>query len=323
MSGIEKISDFLRWLGEVEVSLSTAKPPAKALGVQDNAPVLLQRIGSSYEVDRPAKPGDAAPIYLSADKALTTTIRVKPEAAVYGASAARLEAAKASPFPLEEGAFAVEPAPEAWTETGAEWRLTAAPKQRLDEIIATLVAAGTRPGPAFSVASSRAVMLRKSPSSRAVLISGVCVILAAVGATVSVNFGAMQIEQAARQRLAEARNALETAEIEAASALARREEAASPLRQAQIVGAALNRTPSVGTRLAALSAATPDNAFVKRLSIKPEIITGEFVSPDAAALAVKIGTDAAFSSARLKGSARSEAETQQRATLDILPGPGG
>ena len=322
MSGMERIKDFGRWLREVERNLSAPKAPREALGLQDGAPVLLQRSGAAYHTARPVKAGDKAAIYLNNDNALVANIKTPPEAAIYGQSAAKIEAAKASPFPLEDGAYALTPDPSAWDTNGANWALVAAPRQRIDEIRTTLTAAGARPDDVFAMADGKAVIFGEKQSPRLAMITGLFAVIAAIAAAISVSYGAAAIENQAQARLAEARRALGSAEAKAAAAQAQREAAASPLKQAQIVGAALARAPSVVGRLGALSAATPDDAYLKRLSIRPEIITGEFIAPDAAALAVKIGSDPLFSSARLKGSARAEAETQQRATLDILPRTG-
>lgn len=322
MSGVERIRDFGRWLREVESNLSAPKAPRQALGLQDGAPVMLQRSGGSFEVTRAAKPGDRAPVYLNDDNALIANIQASPESAIYGPSAAKIEAARASPFPLEDGAYALTPKAASWDEQGAHWTLVAAPNQRIDEIRATLSSAGARPGAAFAMVDGRAIRFGASRSSPMALMAALIAIIAAIGAAISVSYGAAAIESQAQSRLTEARQALGAAETKAAAAQAQREAAAGPLKQAQIVGAALARAPSVVGRLAALSSATPDDAYLKRLSIRPEIISGEFIAPDAAALAVKIGVDPLFSSARLKGSARAEAETQQRATLDILPRSG-
>ncbi len=322
MSGVERIRDFGRWLREVESNLSAPKAPRQALGLQDGAPVMLQRSGGSFEVTRAAKTGDRAPVYLNDDNALIANIQASPESAIYGPYAAKIEAARASPFPLGDGAYALTPKAASWDEQGAHWTLVAAPKQRIDEIRATLSSAGARPGAAFAMVDGRAIRFGASRSSHMALIAALIAIIAAIGAAISVSYGAAAIESQAQSRLTDARQALGEAESKAAAAQAQREAAAGPLRQAQIVGAALARAPSVVGRLAALSSATPDDAYLKRLSIRPEIISGEFIAPDAAALAVKIGVDPLFSSARLKGSARAEAETQQRATLDILPRSG-
>lgn len=322
MSGIERIKDFGRWLREVETNLSAQKAPREALGLKDGASVMLQRSGDAFDVMRPAKPGDRAPVYLNEDSALITTVQASPESAIYGSSAAKIEAAKASPFPLEHGAYALTPATVPWDTQGAHWTLVAAPKQRIDEIRTTLAAAGARPGGAFAMAGGKVVRFSETRALRLATITALIAIVAAIGAAISVSFGASAIESQAQDRLTEARRALGAAEARAAKAQAQREVAAGPLKQAQIVGAAFARAPSVVGRLAALSAATPDEAYLKRLSIRPEIISGEFIAPDTAALAVKIGVNPLFSSARLKGSARAEAETQQRATLDILPRAG-
>ena len=322
MSGIERIRDFLRWLGEIQANLGGSDAPRQALALDDGAPVLMQRSGATYTVARPAKPGDRGPIYLSDANILSASLKVSPEAAIYGPSAARIEAAKASPFPLEDGAFALAPDPDGWSAAGAVWTLVAAPAQRIEEVRAALSQAGARPGDAFAMAGGRALRMHAPARPRLTLIAAGLAAVAAIGAALSVHYGAASIEAAAQTRLAEARKALSEAEARAAAAQARREDAAGPLRQAQIVGAALDQAPSVVGRLGALAAATPDNAYLKRLNIRPELITGEFISPDAASLAVKIGGDPAFASARLKGAARAEAETQQRATLDILPRAG-
>ncbi len=322
MSGIERIKDFGRWLREVESNLGAPKPPREALGLHDGAPVLLQRSGDAFDVSRPAKPGDSGPLYLSKDNALIATVQAPPEAAIYGASAAKIEAAKASPFLLEDGAYALAPTSASWGAQGARWALVAAPKQRIDEIRATLTSAGARPGKAFAMVDGKAISFGGSPAPRIAMITAFVAIVAAIGAAISISYGASMIETRAQARLTEARQTLAAAEAKAAAAQTQREAAAGPLKQAQIVGAALARAPSVVGRLAALSAATPDDAYLKRLSIRPEIISGEFIAPDAAALAVNIAIDPLFSSARLKGSARAEADIQQRATLDILPRAG-
>lgn len=319
MSGFERIRDFLRWLREVQTNLAGPDAPREALALEEGAPVLLQRSGATYGVLRPAKPGDRAPVFLNDNSALIAEVKVLPEAAIYGVSAARIEAAKASPFPLENGAFALTPAPSAWDEAGANWTLAAAPKQRIDEIRSALTSAGARPGDAFAMVDGMAITMGDAPTPRMTLIAALVALIAALAAALSISYSASAIESAAQARLGEARRALSEAEAQATAAQAQREDAAGPLRQAQIVGAALDRAPSVVGRLAALSAATPDNAYLKRLNIRPELITGEFIAPDAAALAVRIGSAPAFASARLKGAARAEAETQQRATLDILP----
>lgn len=322
MSAIERIKDFGRWLREVEGNLSPTKAPREALDLHDDAPFLMQRSGGAFDVVRPAKPGDHKEIYINESNALVSKIHVSPEAAIYGPSAAKIEAAKASPFPLEDGAYSLTPDLSPWGNQGAQWTLVAAPKERIDEIRATLTAAGARPGAAFAMVDGKAVRLGQARASRLALTTILFAIVAAIAAAISVSYGVAAIESQAQAHLAEARRALGDAEAQAATAQAQREAAAGPLKQAQIVGAALARAPSVVGRLAALSAATPDDAYLKRLSIRPEIISGEFIAPDAAGLAVKIGGDPMFSSARLKGPARAEAETQQRATLDILPRPG-
>lgn len=322
MSGFERIRDFGRWLREVESNLRAPKAPREALGLQDGAPVLLQRSGGDFDVARPVKAGDKGRIYLNKNSTLITSIEVPPEAAIYGASAARIEAAKACPFPLEDGAHALTPDPSAWGQQGASWTLVAAPKQRIDEIRTTIAAAGARPGDVFGMVDGKAVMFEQPRAPRLAAITVLLAFTAALAAAVSVSYGAAAIETQAQTRLTEARRTLSAAEAQAATAQAQREAAAGPLKQAQIVGAALARAPSVVGRLAALSAATPDDAYLKRLSIRPEIMSGEFIAPDAAGLAVKIGIDPMFSSARLNGPARAEAGTQQRATLDILPRPG-
>ena len=322
MSGFERIRDFGRWLREVQTNLAGSDAPREALALDGDTPVLLQRSGAVYDVSRPARPGDNRPVYLSDSSALIAKVKVTPEAALYGQSAARIEAAKASPFPLEDGAFALVPDPAGWSDTGADWTLAAAPKQRIDEIRAALTAAGARPGDAFAMSDGRAMMMRQPPAPRATIMAALVALIAAIAAAVSVAYGAAAIENAAQARLTEARRSLSEAEAQAAAAQARREDAAGPLMQAQIVGAALERAPSVVSRLAALAEATPDDAYLKRATIRPELITGEFIAPDAAALAVRIGAAPAFTSARLKGAARAEAETQQRATLDISPRAG-
>ena len=161
--------------------------------------------------------------------------------------------------------------------------------------------------------------MREQRPPRLILATSAIALAAAATAAFSLNYGAASIEGAAQNRLSEARRALADAEALAAAAETRREAAAGPLRQAQIVGATLDRAPSVVGRLAALAEATPDNAYIKRLNMGPELISGEFIAPDAAALAVKIGDVPVFSSARLKGAARAESETLQRATLEISP----
>jgi len=322
MSGIELIRDFVRWLREVESNLGSANAPREALGLHDGSPIIMQHDGRDFSNHRLAKSGDKFPIYLNENSVLNTVIQVSSEVATYGPSAVRLEATKACPFPLEDGAFSLAPTRNAWTETGADWTLVAIPRQRIDDIKAKLTAVGARPGQGFALVDGEAVMLGEAPRSRSTIACGLIATVAAILAAISVNYGASEIETAAQSRLNMARIELDAAEAKAADALERRETAAGPLRQAQIVGAALDRTPSVVGRLAALSTATPDDAFLKRLNIRPDSISGEFVSPDAAALAVKIGGDPAFVSARLKGSARAEADTQQRATLDILPRSG-
>ncbi len=322
MSGVERIKDFGRWLREVESNLSAPKAPREAFGLQDGVPVLLQRSGEDFDVVRPVKAGESGQIYLNKNSVLIASIEVLPEAAVYGASAARIEAAKASPFALEEGSYSLTPDPSPWGKQGARWTLVAAPKQRVDEIRSTIVGAGARPGDAFVMVGGKAFSFGKTRPPRLTAITTFITLVTAIAAAVSVSYGAAAIENQAQTRLTDARRALSAAEAQAATAQAQREAAAGPLKQAQIVGAALARAPSVVDRLAALSAATPDDAYLRRLSIRPEIISGEFIAPDAAGLAVKIGVDPLFASARLKGPARAEAETQQRATLDILPRSG-
>ena len=320
MSAVERIKDFGRWLRNVDANLGAAKPPKLALGVRDGAPVRMRRAGLEYEMDKPVSSGESAPIFLPNDSTLSAIIKVKPEATIYGLPAAKIEAAKASPFPLEDGAYALTASPAAWSADGAEWRLVAAPKQRIDDIRATISGAGARPGKAFAMVEGAPVFLESRRSAQPLIVTALVALLAALVAAISVSYGAASITGAAQARLADAREALAAAESEAAEAQRRREAAAGPLRQAQVVGAALDRAPSVVARLAALSSATPDIAYVKRLSIRPDLISGEFIAPDAAALAAAISADRNFASARLKGPARAEAETQQRATLDIIPG---
>ena len=114
MSGFERVKDFVRWMREVQANLGGLDAPKEALSLVDGSPMLLQRRGSDYDVLRPAGPGDKSPIYLNINSVLTTTVKVSNEASLYGASAARIEAAKASPFPLEDGAFALAPNASAW-----------------------------------------------------------------------------------------------------------------------------------------------------------------------------------------------------------------
>jgi len=319
MSGLERIKDFLRWLGEVEASLSAPKPPSSAIGLIGDAPVSLTYSGGSYVESGAISPGKNAPFYISNDSVLSSNIHVKSEAAIYGVSAARIDASRACPFPIEPGASSLTPSPEAWRANGAEWRLVAAPKDRVDEMRAKLIAAGAKPGAAFTMIDGAPVFFSGSRRPRALIAAAAIAVVTAAMAAISITYNAAQMESAAQDRLSAARSALTEAETRAAAALTAREVAAGPLRQAQIVGAALDRAPSVADRLSALANATPDDAYLKRLMISPNLATGDFIAPDAAALATALGAAPGFKAARLKGPARAVAAGQQRATLDLTP----
>lgn len=319
MSGLERIKDFLRWLGEVEEGLSAPKPPSSAIGLIGDAPFALTYSGRRYVESGAITPGEKAPLYISSDSILSSSIHVKPEAAIYGASAARIDASRACPFPVESGASSLTPTPQPWRADGAEWRLVAAPKERVDDMRAKLIAAGAKTGAAFTMVDGAPVFFSGSRRPRALIAAAAIAFVTAALAAASITYSATRIETAAQDRLSAARSALTEAETRAVAALAAREAAAGPLRQAQIVGAALSRAPSVADRLSALANATPDDAYLKRLMISPNLATGDFIAPDAAALATALGAAPGFKAARLKGPARAVAAAQQRATLDLTP----
>ena len=313
-------------MGEVAASLSRSSPPARALSQCDGAPTLMRWSGDGYAPDRPASSGDAAPVLLADEDALTAVFTVEGDAALHGRDAARIEAARRSPFPLEGALWALERAPGAW-EGGAVWRLAAAPAARVEAMRAALVATGARPGDPFALADGAAIPVRPGGRARRGLLvpaAAICAVLAALGAMVSIELGASRMTDAAEARVAEARRTLAAAETAAAEAEQAREAASLPIRQARAADAMLKAAPAAGAALAALTDAAPDDAHVRRVAIRPEVIEGEFLSPDAAALARSLATSPAFARAEVDGAARTDAQSGlQRATLRIEPAEGG
>lgn len=295
-------------------------PPAKALGVRDGAPALLRREGDRYAVERPAKAGDAAPLLLGEDEALIVRFDVPGEAALHGRAAARIEAARRCPFPLESAAWSLTRAPEPWSD-GAPWRLAAAPQAKLDALREAVAETGAAPGRPFVMADGAAKNLAPGGAAkRAPLLQAAAAVafFAAIGAAGAVEIGATRMTDAANARLAEARAALTAAETRAAEAETAREAAAAPIRAAIAGDALFAAAPSAGSALAALTAATPDAAHMRRLAIRPDALEGEFIAPDAAALARALAAAPRFEAAALAGAARTDAATGlQRAVIRV------
>lgn len=320
MSALKRLQDFFAWLGEVADGFAADAPPRRALGVEDGAVALLRREAGGYVAERPARPGDAAPLRLGDDDALVTRFFAPGEAAIHGRSAARIEAARRCPFPLDAAFWSLTPAPEAWTE-GAPWRLAAAPRAKLDALRQTVAATGARPGPAFALIDGAPVTL--TPNGRArraplVAVAAFICVIAAAGAAALVETGAARIEAEAQARLDEARGALNEAEESAARAAVIREETAAPIRAALAGDALFRSAPQAGAALVALTAAAPDDAHARRLTIRPGEASGEFIAPDAAALARALTASAAFDAVTVDGAARTDADSGlQRAVLNL------
>lgn len=318
MDGLRRIGDLFIWFGQSFFAMAPARAPRRALGMIEGRPTLLAREGESFKAERPARAGDAAPLFLNGDQALTLRIEVAPGASLHGAGPARLEAARRCPFPLDEARWSLTRAPEAWSD-GAPWRFVAAPRNRLTALEEALREAGARPGPAFAMVGGAAQPL--APRPPVLVIAAACLMLCALGgALVSVSLGAARIEVAAEERLTAARADLDAAETGAASAATARDDAAAPLRAAAAGRALLLSAPPAAAALARLTEATPDDAHAARLSVGPGRIEGEFIAPDAAALATTLAAAPHFVSARLRTAARAEAAGgQQRATIEIIP----
>ncbi|QIE55270.1 hypothetical protein G5B40_07255 [Pikeienuella piscinae] len=323
MSGLERIGDFFIWLGETAAALFPTRPPARALGVEAGGAALYRHAASGYVVERPAQSGDSAPLLLSSEQAFTARITVAPEAAPHGSGPARLEAARRSPVPLEEAEWALTRAPDAW-DNGAPWRFAASPRRRVAALRETLRAAGARPGPAFTMVEGAPLHLTANGprAPRLVLAAAALAVFAILGAALSAPLGAARIEAAAEARLADARAALDAAESEAAEATGRRDAATAPIRAARAGRALLASNPPAAAALARLAAATPDDAYATRLTIRPNRVEGEFSAPDAAKLAATLAATPGFAAARLRGAARAAPGGLQRAAIELTPARG-
>ncbi|MEM8755156.1 MAG: hypothetical protein AAGF90_19495, partial [Pseudomonadota bacterium] len=213
--------DFFVWIGE---ALWPAPPPPKtALGRVDGRAVLLRYDGSAYAPEREARAGDRAPLLLGPTEALTGRFETAPEAALHGRAAARIEAARRCPFPLIDGAWAVERVPEAW-RGGAPWRFAAAPDAKIAAAVGAVAASGAKAERAFAMVEGSALFLaarRSLPLGAAVAAP----LAAAVVAMISHAVAEGGIGAAADEELAAARAALDAAEAEAAAAAGRRDEA--------------------------------------------------------------------------------------------------
>ncbi len=312
------IGDLLRWLGEVWDGLAPASPPRSALAVGPDGPALMRLGPGGYEFARPAAPGDWAPLLLSDEQALALELETPAAVAKHGLGAARIEAARRSPFPLETADWALAPAPAPWGET-ARFRFAAAPKARLAELQAAVAARGARPGPAFALVSGAPLALGAA-RPKGPIIALAALLLAALAAAGSAEYAGAAREVEATAQLDAARAALDRAEAEAEAAAAARETEAAPIRAAAAGAAMLRAAPPAAESLARLAAATPDGAHALRLTIRPGRVSGDFAAPDAAALAQRLGAADGFAGARLTAGARSEGALQ-RASLELTTRP--
>lgn len=317
MSVLRQIGDFFQWMVEVCTAPPARPLPPHALGVSDGEPVIFRLAGADYIVERAATAQDAAPLFLSDNNALKVTFEVTGEAMTWGQNPARIEAAKRCPFPLDQAHSSLTRQQKAW-EGGAPWLFIAAQRTRLQTIKDSVQSIGAKPGLPFVTYEGSMIALAPHRRPWGVIVSGTIAAIAAVVAIVAVNTVDSGRIQAAQDRLNTARAALNAAEAQATAAAAARTKAAAPIEAARAVDALLAANPAVAATLAALSEATPDTAHLQRLSIRVDTAEGEFIAPDAAALASEIGRHAAFASARLKTAARVEPQTGlQRATLEI------
>lgn len=322
MSIINQVRDLAVWAGEV-CAPRADRLPRHALGMVDGQPVRLSAERGGYTQDRPAKPGDRFPIFVHTEQILAGTFSINDEAILHGSGPARIDLARRCPFPLEQAAWGLARKPTGW-QNGAPWHFAALPRTRLDAMRAKLSEAGATPTGAFAVVDGAPVALTNAPlrTSRSLIAAGASATVAAVIAVASITYSTNRLEAEANARLDTARAALDEAEANAAAALAARTAASMPIEAAKAVQALLNNAPPAGAILAALTDATNDQAHVRRLRIAPGRIEGEFIAPDAAALAVALGKTAPFSSARLKTAARTDASTKlQAATLEIAVEP--
>ncbi|MEO1612875.1 MAG: hypothetical protein AAFU55_11085, partial [Pseudomonadota bacterium] len=304
--------DFFVWFGETMAGFSPAAPRARAFARRYGAPAILRWRSGAYAVEREARAGDAAPILLGEDDALVVTFAVQGEAALHGREAARIEAARRCPFPLETAVWSLTRAPEPWSNDGAVWRLIAAPAAKANALREAAATDGARPGAPFSMIGGEAAPMSDGTASRrpspTAIAAGIALI-AAVGAAAAVEIGAARITEAANARLTEARRALAEAETRAAEAETARETAAAPIRAAMAGDALFAAVPSAGAALAALTAATPDEAHMRRATIRADAVEGEFIAPDVAALARALANAPAFAGASVEGAARTDAAT--------------
>ena len=316
MSVALRVKDFFVWMGEMIGGPKERTPPPRALGIVDGAVSLMRWNGSGYVVERRAEPGDRLPLYLDENQALALRFEVSGEAALHGADAAEIEAARRCPFPLADAAWRLERARDAW-RPGAAWRLVAAPRAKMSEATALAAGAGARADGAFAVVDGVPTRFEPPRARLGALAAGVA-LLAGLAAFASVEIGAGRMVADAEARLEAARRALDDAERSAAEAESAREAEAAPIRAALAASAALTAAPPAGEALARLTAAVRDEAHARRLRISPRSIEGEFVSPDAAALAASLAGNEVFRAAKLKTAARVDQGTGlQRAVLDI------
>lgn len=320
MSALRRLEDFFSWIGAVGDALAPPRPPARALGVEDGAAVLLRRDGDGYSVERPARAGDAAPLRLGEGEAFVAAFTLPAEAALHGRDAARIEAFRRCPFPLDGAVWTLAPAAEAWTD-GARWRLAAAPVAKVEALAARIREAGAAPGRAFALADGAPLDLAPGGRKRVrplLPAAALVLLVAALAAAASVEIGAGRIEAAAEARLADARRALTEAEAAAETAAERRDRAAAPIRAALAGDALLAAAPPAATAFAALTDAIPDAAHARRVAIRPGRAEIDVIAPDVAALARTLAEADAFDAAALSGAARADAETGlQRATLKV------
>ncbi|MEM7270629.1 MAG: hypothetical protein AAF401_15425 [Pseudomonadota bacterium] len=312
------LRDLGRWMLEVEALLAPDRPPQKAIAMVGETPTLMAWNGADYAASGPASAGERAPVLLLSDQALTSEVSTVGEAALYGEASARIEVAKASPFPLETTKVAISPTGRAWANGGSCWRFALIPTDRLAQISAKLQAHKTRNADVFAMANGAPVWVEKRRSRLAPAMV-ILTLVAMIAAAISVELGSRDIETNAKERLAIARSQLSQAEAEAEAAAQRRDALASPLRSANAAASALKAVPPAGDLLEVLTAATPDAAHAQRVSIAGLNISLDVISEDAAALARSYTDVEGLAAASLKGAARVDAGSGlQRATIEAL-----
>ncbi len=321
MNSLRHIRDLAGWAVATCGLGPTARPDATALGVVAGEAVRLRLCDGRYVVDGPVLPGARGALFIQPDQALAGTFILEGEAMLHGIGPARIELSRRCPFPLEQAAWGLMRKPEVWV-AGAPWMFAALPQSRLAALRQTVQAAGGDPGPAFTLIDGLRIDLSGAPRTPVLPLAAAGLVLIAAGAAaLSISIGAQEMETAAEARLSTARSALDRAEAAAAAAATAREDAAAPIRAAAAVHEYLTTNPPAGAALVTLTAATGDEAHLRRLRVAPGRLEGEFIAPDAAALAAQLGAVPPFSAARLKTAAQTDAATGlQAATLDIAIG---